>query len=99
MITMPEKDYEGIPRNKISWDPIIDQSKCLACEKCVNFCHMKAFKTQEKEGKKKIRVNKNRCVVFCRGCEEVCPFGAISHPNETETQKIIDRLHTEKTRV
>jgi NAD-dependent dihydropyrimidine dehydrogenase PreA subunit len=89
---MPEKEYQGIPRNKIPWDPIIDPTKCVTCEKCVNFCHMKAFKTQEKDGKKKIVVNKNRCVVLCRGCEAVCPSGAISHPSEEETQKIIKKL-------
>ena len=27
---MPEEDYEGIPRNKISWDPKIDYDKCIA---------------------------------------------------------------------
>jgi NAD-dependent dihydropyrimidine dehydrogenase PreA subunit len=94
---MGETDYEGIPRNKIPWDPKINQTKCTACGKCVEFCHMKAFRFEEKNGKKITTVNPNCCVVFCRGCEEVCPVGAISHPNEVETQKIIDWLHAEKT--
>jgi len=37
--------------------------------------------------------NPNKCVVFCRGCESICPQNAISHPDEKETQKIIDKLH------
>lgn len=89
---MPETEYRGIPRNKIPWDPKIDYSKCTTCGKCVDFCHMQTFKLQEKGGKKKTMVNPNTCVVLCRGCEDVCPFGAISHPNEEETQKIIDKL-------
>ena len=93
---MPEEDYKGIPRNKISWDPKIDYDKCIACGKCVDFCHMNAFKFEEKEGTKKTVVTPNACVVFCRGCEDICPVGAITHPPEEETQKIIDKLHQEK---
>jgi ferredoxin len=87
-----EESYEGIPRTKIPWDPKIDYAKCTACGKCVKFCHMNAYKLEEKDGKKKTIVNANRCVVFCRGCEDICPKGAITHPSEEETQKTIDQL-------
>jgi formate hydrogenlyase subunit 6/NADH:ubiquinone oxidoreductase subunit I len=89
---MSEDDYEGIPREKIPWDPKIDYTKCVICGKCVEFCHMQAFQSETVNGKKVTAVNPNRCVVFCRGCEEVCPAGAISHPDEKQTQKIIDKL-------
>ncbi len=49
---MPEEEYEGIPRDKISWDPKIDDEKRIACGKCVDFCHMGAFKFEEKDGRK-----------------------------------------------
>jgi NAD-dependent dihydropyrimidine dehydrogenase PreA subunit len=87
-----EETYEGIPRNKIFWDPTIDYEKCVACGKCVDFCHMGAYKFEEKEGKKRTAVNPNKCVVFCKGCEDACPVGAISHPSEEETQKTIEKL-------
>jgi formate hydrogenlyase subunit 6/NADH:ubiquinone oxidoreductase subunit I len=90
---MSEDNYEGIPREKISWDPKIDYSKCTTCGKCVEFCHMQAFKTEKNNGKKKTVVQPNRCVVFCRGCEDICPAGAITHPDEEETQKVIDKLN------
>jgi NAD-dependent dihydropyrimidine dehydrogenase PreA subunit len=93
---MPEKEYEGIPRNKIPWDPKIDYNKCESCGKCVNFCHMNAFKIEEKDGQKRTVVNPNQCVVFCRGCEDVCPVGAITHPSEEETQKKINKLKKAK---
>lgn len=95
---MSEIEYEGVPRNKISWDPKIDHNKCITCGKCVDFCHMNAFKFEEKNGKKRIVVNPNSCVVFCRGCEDICPAGAISHPSEEETQKVIDKLRQENTK-
>jgi NAD-dependent dihydropyrimidine dehydrogenase PreA subunit len=42
--------------------------------------------------KKITNINPNSCVVFCRGCESICPQGAIDHPDETQTQKVINKL-------
>ena len=89
---MPEEEYEGIARDKIPWDPKIGYDKCITCGKCVDFCHMSAFKFEEKDGKKKTVVTPNQCVVFCRGCEDICPVSAISHPSEEKTQELIDKL-------
>ena len=49
---MSEETYEGIPRNKIVWHPIINYEKCTTCGKCVDFCHAQAFGFEENEGKK-----------------------------------------------
>jgi NAD-dependent dihydropyrimidine dehydrogenase PreA subunit len=58
---------------------------------------MEAFGFEEKDGKKKTLVkNRNVCVVMCRGCEDICPAGAITHPSEEETQKIIEKLKIKK---
>ena len=93
---MPEETYEGIPRNKIPWHPIINYEKCISCGKCVDFCHAKSFGFEEKDGQKKTVVkNLNACVVICRGCEDICPSGAITHPSEKETKKIIKKLQKE----
>ena len=48
--------------------------------------------------KKRIVVNPNRCVVLCRGCEEICSEGAITHPSAKETQKVIDELKRAKAK-
>ncbi|MCX8150730.1 MAG: ferredoxin family protein [Candidatus Bathyarchaeota archaeon] len=96
---MLEETYEGIPREKIPWGPKIDYTKCISCGKCVEFCHNNAFAFEEKDGKKlSVVKNPNNCVVFCRGCEDICPVGAITHPSEEVIQKIIDRLKSEKTK-
>ncbi len=82
---MTEETWHGIPRNKIPWYPTIDYEKCVTCGKCVEFCHMKVFTTEETEGKKKTVVsNPYRCVVTCTGCDPVCPAGAIEHPSKRE---------------
>jgi NAD-dependent dihydropyrimidine dehydrogenase PreA subunit len=93
-----EKEFEGVPREKIPWAPRIDYQKCISCGKCADFCHNKAFEIEEKNGKKTtIAKNPNACVVFCTGCQDVCPVNAITHPSEKETQKIIDKLKKNKT--
>ena len=84
---MSKETYEGIPRSKIPWSPKIDYEKCITCGKCVDFCHKEVFAFEENEGKKRTVVKKdNGCVVFCRGCEDICPAGAITHPSEEETK-------------
>lgn len=94
---MSEETYEGVPRSKIPWGPIIDYEKCVTCGRCVDFCHVGAFEIQEKNGEKRtVAKNPSPCIVFCRGCEDVCPAGAITHPSEEETQKIIDKLKKDK---
>jgi ferredoxin len=89
---MAEETYEGIPRSKIPYNPKIDHEKCIVCGKCVDFCHMNAFKIEEKEGRKRTIVNPDLCVMLCRGCEDICPAGAISHPSDKRTKKIIETL-------
>jgi formate hydrogenlyase subunit 6/NADH:ubiquinone oxidoreductase subunit I len=47
----------------------------------------------ERDGKKRPAVkNYNNCVVFCTGCQEQCPVGAISHPSKKETRDAIKKL-------
>ena len=90
---MSEEKYEGVPRSKIPWSPKINYEKCIRCGKCVDFCHMKTFGFEVKDDEKKTVVkNQNACVVMCRGCEDICPVGAITHPSKEETQKIIEKL-------
>ncbi len=91
---MSEETFEGVPRNKIPWYPIIDYDKCISCGKCVEYCVFGVYEFEEKDGKKRPVVkNPYSCTpVFCRGCEEICPAGGITHPSEEETRKIIEKL-------
>ena len=93
MLDLSEELWHGIPRSKILWYPTIDYEKCITCGKCVDFCHMSVFATEEKEGEKKTIVkNLNGCVVTCTGCDSICPTGAISHPSKNEFLAIIREL-------
>jgi NAD-dependent dihydropyrimidine dehydrogenase PreA subunit len=91
--TYNEKTYHGVPRSQIPWEPKIDYEKCVSCGKCVEYCHMGVFEFEEKNGKKRPVVKKpTGCVVFCKGCEDQCPAGAISHPSVKETRAVIRKL-------
>jgi NAD-dependent dihydropyrimidine dehydrogenase PreA subunit len=84
-VVMAEETWHGIPRSRIPWCPTINYEECVACGKCVDFCHMKVFGTEEVEGKKRTVVQKrNSCIVTCTGCNSICPTGAISHPSKKE---------------
>jgi NAD-dependent dihydropyrimidine dehydrogenase PreA subunit len=94
---MSEETFHGVPRDKIAWGPTIDYEKCVSCGKCVDYCHMAVFETEEKNGKKRSIVkNPNSCVVFCKGCQEICPTAAIAHPSIKETRELINKLKKAK---
>jgi formate hydrogenlyase subunit 6/NADH:ubiquinone oxidoreductase subunit I len=65
----------------------IDYEICITCGKCIDFCHVGAFNLVEENGQKRTVVNPGKCIVFCRGCGDICLVGAIMHPSEEETQK------------
>ena len=95
--SVSKETNEGVPRKKIHWYPTIDYEKCISCGKCVECCHLGVYEFEENQGKKRSSVkNPNNCVVFCTGCEEQCPAGAITHPSKEKTQKIIKKLQKHK---
>lgn len=90
------EEYHGTHRDKIPWNPKIDYDKCINCETCVDYCKLGVFIVAEKQGERRpIVKNPNDCVVFCTGCQEQCPVGAINFPSKQETREIIKKL--EKT--
>jgi NAD-dependent dihydropyrimidine dehydrogenase PreA subunit len=98
MKKIDEEIFHGVPRSKIPWGPTIDYEKCVSCGKCVDYCHMGVFEFEEKNGKKRPVVHKpTGCVVFCKGCQDICPTHAISHPSRKETREFILKLKKAKT--
>jgi NAD-dependent dihydropyrimidine dehydrogenase PreA subunit len=90
---MSDEAWHGIPRKNIPWYPTINYEKCISCGKCVDFCHMKVFATEENDGTKRTIVkNPYGCVVTCTGCDSICPTGAIEHPSKREFHEKIKDL-------
>jgi len=93
VIYASDKTFHGVPRSKIPWYPKIDYEKCLACGKCVDYCKLGVYQFNEQDGKKTpLLKNPNNCIVYCNGCDAICPAGAIKHPSKLETGKIISEL-------
>lgn len=87
------KKYRGVDRNKIPWGPRVDYEKCNKCETCVKYCKLGVYTTYEEQGKIKPIVSyPNNCVVFCTGCENQCPTGAITFPSKKQTRELIQKL-------
>jgi len=61
-----------------NWYPIIDYEKCTGCLTCVNFCPHEVYEASSNPRKPKV-INPENCVEFCRGCQRICPTGAISY--------------------
>jgi NAD-dependent dihydropyrimidine dehydrogenase PreA subunit len=90
---MRQETHHGVSRSKIPWGPTVDYENCVSCGKCVDYCTLDVYESEENQGKKKPVVkNPNNCVVFCTGCEEQCPVGAIKFPSKKETREIIRKL-------
>ncbi len=93
MKRMGEETYHGVSRKKIPWGPIIDYKKCTSCGNCADYCTLGVYESEEKDGKKMSVVkNSSNCVVFCTGCEEQCPVGAIKFPSKKVTRELIRKL-------
>jgi len=63
-----------------NWYPIIDYDLCTGCLTCLNFCPHGVYKPGE-DGKPRVAHPEN-CVELCRGCQKVCPSGAIRYFGE-----------------
>jgi NAD-dependent dihydropyrimidine dehydrogenase PreA subunit len=95
---VPEERFHGVPRKKIPWFPTINYEKCVSCGKCVDYCKLGVYGFEEKGGKKtSIVKNPDNCVVYCVGCDSICPVGAIKHPSKKEVAKIVSNLRKGNT--
>jgi NAD-dependent dihydropyrimidine dehydrogenase PreA subunit len=60
------------------WYPIIDQSRCVNCGHCLQFC---LFGVYELDGDGRVYVqNPDQCKSGCPACARVCPQSAIMFP-------------------
>lgn len=64
------------PREKVNWNPTIDQEKCVKCGICMN-CGKHVFSWTAKGP---VVTNPLACVVGCTTCANLCQAEAISFP-------------------
>ena len=79
-------EFHGIPREKIDWHPIINETKCIGCGMCVTTCGREVYKF-DYESKKSNVAKPNNCMVACQTCANLCPMKAISFAEDDKTRE------------
>ena len=91
---MADDTFMGVKREKISWFPTIDYSKCDFCMECDKFCPHNVFEHSDEP--KLVVANPNNCVVFCRACAKTCGPDAITFPSKPETITEIKKIREQE---
>lgn len=76
------------------WYPIIDETACISCLECVNFCLFGVYTIGQ--GDRALVDQPDACRDGCPACSRVCPAGAIMFPLYAEPG-IAGRLSPEAT--
>ena len=84
------KPSHGIPREKIDWHPIVDESKCIGCGMCVTGCGRKVYGFNY-EKKKPVVLRPNNCMVACVTCANTCLKDAISFPPVADVRELMNK--------
>lgn len=83
--------YMGIPRERIPWEPEIDEDHCAGCGECLDTCPNGVYELAG-DGSKMIVSNPFNCVVMCDKCAGFCPLEAISFPDKGATKELLAEL-------
>ena len=77
--TTPKREtWRGIPREQIAWFPMVDETHCDGCDKCLAFCDSGVY---GKRDNGVVHVAQPlHCVVGCDACARLCPHKAIAFP-------------------
>ena len=57
----------------MSFNPVVDDGKCIGCEDCVDVCPVEVFAMQDG---KSVPVSSDECL-GCESCVEACSVDAI----------------------
>jgi NAD-dependent dihydropyrimidine dehydrogenase PreA subunit len=70
--------WRGIRREQVPWFPMLDESLCDGCDKCLEFCSSGVY--AKRESGVVYTVQPLNCVVGCDACARLCPHKAITFP-------------------
>ncbi len=71
--------WKGTAREKIPWNPTVEEDKCVGCRACYEFCGHSVYAWND-ETNKPVVAEPFQCVVGCSSCKNQCGTEAISFP-------------------
>jgi NAD-dependent dihydropyrimidine dehydrogenase PreA subunit len=77
-----QSTHEPVPEDWIAWYPVIDESRCIQCGKCADFCMFGVYSFENKTIKV---INPAGCKTDCPACARMCPSNAIIFPKSKES--------------
>ena len=80
--------WKGVDREKINWNPKVDEKKCVGCGMCVTSCGRNVYDFDFNKNKA-IVARPKQCMVGCMSCETWCIHNAISFPDKKVVKEII----------
>ena len=76
--TRKKETWQGIPREQVPWFPVLDETLCDGCNKCLQFCTTGVYAKRD-SGTVYVAQPLN-CTVGCDACARLCPYRAITFP-------------------
>jgi CDP-4-dehydro-6-deoxyglucose reductase len=84
------KPWHGLPREKIHWNPTVDENVCIGCGTCVTGCSRLVYRF-DFEKNKSVVYDPLNCLVGCTTCANICPANAISFPSLETVDSLISQ--------
>lgn len=73
--------WQGIPREQVPWFPVLDETLCDGCDKCLEFCAEGVY--AKRDSGTVYVAQPMKCTVGCDACARLCPHRAITFPPRT----------------
>ncbi len=84
--TAKHETWQGIPREQVPWFPVLDETLCDGCDKCLKFCANGVYAKQD-SGVVYVQQPMN-CVVGCDACARLCAHCAITFPPRAALRRL-----------
>lgn len=84
------KPWHGLQREKIHWNPTVDENVCIECGTCVTGCSRLVYRF-DFEKNKSVVYDPLNCLVGCTTCANICPANAISFPSLETVESLISQ--------
>jgi len=82
----PRQMWQGIPREQVPWFPLLDETLCDGCNKCLNFCPRGVF-AKRQSGAVYV-AQPMACMVGCDDCARLCHRRALTFPPQHLLRKL-----------